>query len=777
MESTQALPPGTRIEEFVIERVLGSGGFGITYLARDASLSRQVVIKENLPAQFSWRDPASGTVRPRATSGGEADDFLWSMQNFLREADTLASLDHPGIVRVLRKFEANGTAYFVMPFVDGVALDELIEERQREHEWFTEIELTGMLSRLLAALDYLHARGIYHRDIKPGNILITSEGIPMLIDFGSARQRLSERSMTVVESAGYTPFEQLQTRGEIGPWSDLYALGATLVKAITGTAPPKAADRVMGDPWQGVSRDAQWMKVYSTSFLQSIDQVLSVNPAQRWQSGDEWMQAVNANPSTPHPADAPVIAATNLSPLQPPLTGMDDSPNIPPDQSETTNEPVTFRPKSARKVSKGTRQTLIAGACGLMVISVALLAIQKSGENHKPAQTEIPKAVVTTMLPPELIEGTPKPIDVPNLVQAPTAAPEFLVPQGTVLLSKGKPVTSSDDAPIICELSVITDGEKDAGEGYFVELLDGLQWVQIDLEKSSTISAIWLWHFHSQKRAYHDVIIQVSDDAAFKTGVTTIYNNDYDDSAKMGKGSDSPYVETRFGMLADGKGSKGRYVRLYSNGSTSNEMNHYIEVEVFGIPLPSAVSGIPRATSLRPRILLETSEGDIILELDKDKAPVSVENFLGYVKKNHYDGTVFHRVMNGFMIQGGGFALTDGKLIEKSAGMGIKNEGQNGLKNLRGSIAMARTNDPNSAKTQFFINVVDNSALDYPSNGGYAVFGKVIKGMEVVDKIKAMPTGNLNLTMRHPATGAPIEMPSENVPVENVVIVRVSIIE
>jgi hypothetical protein len=167
-------------------------------------------------------------------------------------------------------------------------------------------------------------------------------------------------------------------------------------------------------------------------------------------------------------------------------------------------------------------------------------------------------------------------------VQAPTTAPEFLVPEGTVLLSKGKPVTSSDDAPIIGELSLITDGEKDAGEGYFVELLDGLQWVQIDLEKSSAVSAIWLWHFHSQKRAYHDVIIQVSDDAEFKTGVTTIYNNDYDESAKMGKGTDNPYVETRFGMLADGKGSKGRYVRLYSNGNTSNEMNHYIEVEVYG---------------------------------------------------------------------------------------------------------------------------------------------------------------------------------------------------
>lgn len=189
---------------------------------------------------------------------------------------------------------------------------------------------------------------------------------------------------------------------------------------------------------------------------------------------------------------------------------------------------------------------------------------------------------LVTEFPPELIEGTPKPMSVPNLVQAPTKAPELLVPEGTSLLSKGKPVTSSDDNPIIGSLDLVTDGEKEAGEGYFVELLDGLQWVQIDLEKPSALSAIWAWHFHSQKRAYNDVIIQVSDDPEFKTGVTTVFNNDYDDSAKMGKGADRPYVESRFGLLVDAKGAKGRYVRLYSNGNTSNEMNHYIEVEVYG---------------------------------------------------------------------------------------------------------------------------------------------------------------------------------------------------
>lgn len=140
------------------------------------------------------------------------------------------------------------------------------------------------------------------------------------------------------------------------------------------------------------------------------------------------------------------------------------------------------------------------------------------------------------------------------------------------------------------------------------------------------------------------------------------------------------------------------------------------------------------------KVRLKTNEGDIVLELNAEKAPVTVANFLGYVNKKHYDGTVFHRVIDGFMIQGGGFKLDGGNLVEQETGKGIVNEGQNGLKNERGTIAMARTSDPNSATAQFFINVVDNAMLNYPSNGGYAVFGKVVEGMEVVDKIKAVKT-------------------------------------
>jgi len=288
--NTQALPSGTRLEEFVIERVLGSGGFGITYLAKDTRLERKVVIKENLPAQYCFRDPGSLKVSPRHTHQDDVANFQWSLENFSKEAAMLASLDHPGIVRVLGSFDAFGTACFVMPHVEGQSLDDLA--RCRAGDPFSEQELTGLLKWSLDALDYLHERRIYHRDIKPANILMTQQGVPVLIDFGSARQRLSERSMTVIESAGYTPIEQLQSRGNIGPWSDLYALAATVVKIITGEPPPKANDRTMGDPWQPLAGRTELREQFSEKFLTCLDRALLLPIEGRWQSAGEWKDAL-----------------------------------------------------------------------------------------------------------------------------------------------------------------------------------------------------------------------------------------------------------------------------------------------------------------------------------------------------------------------------------------------------------------------------------------------------------------------------------------------------
>jgi cyclophilin family peptidyl-prolyl cis-trans isomerase len=170
-------------------------------------------------------------------------------------------------------------------------------------------------------------------------------------------------------------------------------------------------------------------------------------------------------------------------------------------------------------------------------------------------------------------------------------------------------------------------------------------------------------------------------------------------------------------------------------------------------PSPAAPSG--------PIVVIETSLGRIRLVLDKEKAPISVDNFLKYVRSGHYDGTIFHRVIPGFMIQGGGY---DPDLSERPLRPPIKNEAKNGLRNLRGSVAMARTNEPNSATAQFFINAKDNHALDFGIRGaGYAVFGQVVEGMDVVDKILAVPTTLKGVHQNAPVTPVIIKRAREAV--------------
>jgi len=201
------------------------------------------------------------------------------------------------------------------------------------------------------------------------------------------------------------------------------------------------------------------------------------------------------------------------------------------------------------------------------------------------AQPDPNKEELKLKLPKPMFIGTPTNIKSANLEPITgKPRPPFFVPKGTVLLSLKKPVTASDSAPVIGELDMITDGEKSGGDGYFVEFGPGTQWVQVDLGASHPLTAILAWHYHSQARVYHDVVVQVSDDPAFKNAVTTVYNNDHDNSSKLGAGKDKEYIEVAEGRLIDPKGAKGRYVRLYSNGNTTNDLNHYVEVEVYGLP-------------------------------------------------------------------------------------------------------------------------------------------------------------------------------------------------
>ncbi len=186
--------------------------------------------------------------------------------------------------------------------------------------------------------------------------------------------------------------------------------------------------------------------------------------------------------------------------------------------------------------------------------------------------------------PPPVLTGTPVPAKLTNL-EAPNVKPApIMVPPGLTNLAKGKKVTSSDPAPVIGDLTLITDGDKDSEEGYFVELDRGLQWVQIDLGASAELYAIAVWHYHAQARAYLSVIVQVSDDPEFKKDVKILFNNDDQNRAGFGAGTSPAYLDKNTGRVIPANKAVARYVRLYSAGNTANELNHYIEVEVFGRP-------------------------------------------------------------------------------------------------------------------------------------------------------------------------------------------------
>lgn len=187
-------------------------------------------------------------------------------------------------------------------------------------------------------------------------------------------------------------------------------------------------------------------------------------------------------------------------------------------------------------------------------------------------------------LPKPVFVGTPKNINVTNMEAPGTKPPQIQVPKDVKNLAEGKEVTGSDEEPIIGELEQVTDGDKEAADGSYVEFGPGVQWVQIDLEEQAELHAIAIWHYHQQARVFNDVVVKTADDPDFITNVQTIFNNDIDNSAKQGVGKDKSYIETNEGKLIAVDGVKGRYVRLYTNGSTAGDTNQYIEVEVYGRP-------------------------------------------------------------------------------------------------------------------------------------------------------------------------------------------------
>jgi len=233
-----ALPKGSYLEEYVIEKELGAGAFGVTYLATDTNLDKQVVIKEYLPNEIAIRQD-SVTIMPK--SKGDQENFEYGLDSFSKEAQVLAKFNHPNIVKVSRLFHKNGTAYFVMDYEEGEDLQDYI----KRHNSFSEEEILSIIMPILDGLRDVHAADFLHRDIKPGNIYIRKNASPMLIDFGASRMAMGikSKSLSVVLTEGYAPKEQYSSTSKQGAYTDLYSIGAVMYKMATGITPPEASAR------------------------------------------------------------------------------------------------------------------------------------------------------------------------------------------------------------------------------------------------------------------------------------------------------------------------------------------------------------------------------------------------------------------------------------------------------------------------------------------------------------------------------------------------------
>ena len=275
-----ALTQGYELAGYRFGEVLGSGGYGITYRGEEIALGRAVAIKEYLPNTFARRSQDGVTVKARDAKQQEL--FGWGLERFRQEAETLVQLQHPNIVRVLRFFPANGTAYIVMVYEKGTSLGD----RLRDGATLPEGDLRKIVEPLMSGLETVHQARFLHRDIKPDNIYLRGDGSPVLLDFGSARQAIGARTqaITSIVSPGYSPFEQYgKAAGDQGPWTDIYALGATLYRCIAGKRPPPALDRVGGksamEPAAIVGQAD-----YEPALLRAIDAALEMRAEDRPQS-------------------------------------------------------------------------------------------------------------------------------------------------------------------------------------------------------------------------------------------------------------------------------------------------------------------------------------------------------------------------------------------------------------------------------------------------------------------------------------------------------------
>lgn len=280
----KSLPNGTRIDNYTIRKTLTRGGFSVIYLATDMANNERIILKEYMPAKLAKRD---GTMNVVARSDSTFENFRHGRKLFLQEAAALANLKHPNIVNVVNFFSANGTVYIAMEFAQGQNLQAYIKKHSG---YMSEQFITTIFPPLLDALRTIHQTGFLHLDIKPGNIHIRPGGKPLLLDFGAVHPIMQTRSdqPTQVVTPGYSPIEQYSNRGYVGPWTDIYAIGASIRTCIEDKAPPSAPERHENDQVRPAVE--AFRKKYSEELLKVIDWAMEVDPLLRPQSVDALLE-------------------------------------------------------------------------------------------------------------------------------------------------------------------------------------------------------------------------------------------------------------------------------------------------------------------------------------------------------------------------------------------------------------------------------------------------------------------------------------------------------
>ena len=371
-----SLQPGYKLHWYHIIKILGQGGFGITYLAHDTNLDQQVAIKEYLPTDLAVRE---NDISVHPVSEGHRESYEWGLERFISEARTLAKFKHHNIVRVLSVFTENNTAYMVMEYEHGEPMDALIKNRKT----IEEEKLKSILMPMLDGLEQVHKEGFIHRDIKPPNIYIRTDGSPVLLDFGSARQSLGiqTKTLTTMVSPGYAPFEQYTSKSDKqGPWTDIYGLGATLYRAVTGIGPTDAMDRSEAllhtnkDVYVPASKIAH--ENYSEGFLAAIDHALLFKTDERPQSIGEWRKEFdNKIVITNTESEAETVAINSAT-----VPGDDqttDAKTVLPDAEDKPEEKNKKKPRSLLgKLIKWT---------AILFVILLVLAILSDDEKQKSA--------------------------------------------------------------------------------------------------------------------------------------------------------------------------------------------------------------------------------------------------------------------------------------------------------------------------------------------------------------------------------------------------------